>query len=573
MNNAMPFTIKTASLSGLNHLVVLFIIYSFTNFAYPVDISSGSILQGIQSQVSTFNLPHSDAKHETQRPTINDSRDIKFSLYQINFTGNYKIPYLDLQKIIAKYLNHPLTFNELRYITDEVVQYYSAHGILAKALLPEQEITNGVLSILIIEASVGGILINNQSKRVDKKRIETWINSVIPVGTKLSLIALERAVLTLNDQPDLQVTSSFSEGQNHSETQLILTVTDKPLIIGSFSTDNYGQTSTGNNRASMNFSLNGFFEIGEEFNFFGLYSKGSSYTRLALNLPLKSSGLRAGINTSYLHYDIINPSFSQLNLNGTSSTVGTEFTYPLIRSRPSNIYVSGNYNFSTFTNSAILSTINQYNTSVYQTGLYGNGLDNILGGGFNSSSLIISNGLVNLNNSPSLPLDTVGPKINGGFSKLRYSINRNQVINSYLSAYLGLTGQFASKNLDSSEQIYFGGPYAVRAYASGQANASQGEIMTFELSQFLPMGLILTEFYDYSNLDTFKNTNFQGAPLQNSYSLQGFGGSLGWAGEAGIKIKATFAVPTGSLTPTVNQALTGSGGTSNRLWLTASIPF
>ena len=157
---------------------------------------------------------------------------------------------------------------------------------------------------------------------------------------------------------------------------------------------------------------------------------------------------------------------------------------------------------------------------------------------------------------------------------MRYSVNRNQFINSYVSAYLGLTGQLASKNLDASEQIYFGGPYAVRAYATGQANASQGEIMTFELSQVLPMGLTLTEFYDYSNVQTFKDINFQGAPPQNSYSLQGVGSSLGWIGDAGIKIKATLAIPTGSIPPTIKQTLTGNGGYSSyRLWLTATLPF
>ena len=572
--NEMPLTNQTPNINRYNYLIAIFIFNFYTKSAYPVDISSGSILQGIQSQVSTFNLPHANSILETVNENFNDGKGIKFTLNQIKFTGNYKITDLDLQTIIAKYLNRPITFNELRYITDEVVQYYRVHGILARAVLPQQEVTNGVLSVLIIEASLGGVLIDNKSKRVGKKRIETWIYSVIPVGSKLSLVALERALLTLNDQPDLQVTSSLGEGQNHGETLLILTVTDKPLINGSITTDNYGQSSTGNNRASLNFNLNGFFQIGEELNFFGLYTRGSSYNRLAINLPANSSGLRAGLNTSYLYYEISNPSFSQLYLNGTSSTAGAEFSYPLRRSRPTNLYISGNYNFSTFTNSANLSTISQYNTSVYQTGLFANSLDNILRGGVNSSSLIISNGLVNLNTSPSLAFDVIGPQINGGFSKLRYSVNRNQFINSYVSAYLGLTGQLASKNLDASEQIYFGGPYAVRAYATGQANASQGEIMTFELSQVLPMGLTLTEFYDYSNVQTFKDINFQGAPPQNSYSLQGVGSSLGWIGDAGIKIKATLAIPTGSIPPTIKQTLTGNGGySSNRLWLTATLPF
>jgi hemolysin activation/secretion protein len=188
-----------------------------------------------------------------------------------------------------------------------------------------------------------------------------------------------------------------------------------------------------------------------------------------------------------------------------------------------------------------------------------------------------SGGMVNLNSSPSLPDDLSGPQVNGNFTKLRYAANRLQAITSGLSAYLGTSGQVASKNLDSSEQIYLGGPYSVRAYATGQGNASQGNLITFELRQKLPMKLLLTGFYDYANVQTYKTSNFinttQNSAYANTYALQGLGSSISWSGPLGLQIKAIWAMRTGTLPPLVTQSFNGNGGTSsNRFWLTASLP-
>ena len=185
----------------------------------------------------------------------------------------------------------------------------------------------------------------------------------------------------------------------------------------------------------------------------------------------------------------------------------------------------------------------------------------------------MSVGKVNLNSSPSYFYDQLGPQVNGNFTKLRYSGNRIQNITAGLSASLSISGQFANKNLDSSEQLYLGGPYAVRAYATGQGNGSQGNLTTIELRQQLSTAFILSGFYDYANVQTYQNNNFLAQSQNNNYVLQGLGASLGWNGPMGLQLKATWAMRTGSLPNSITESLNGNGGTSsNRFWIAASIP-
>ncbi len=562
--------------ASLVYAVIVFGLFFLNSqsFAQQSATSAGSLLQGIRNQELDTTLPQ--VLPNISQPKIDQATGSKAKTIiakRFIFSGNTKVSSDKLSSLVASFLNHPISFNDLKNASDIITEYYREKGWLVRTQIPQQDVTDGIITIAILEASLGRVLIDNKSKRVSNARIETWIYSAMSRSTPLSLSSLDRALLTLNDLPDVQVISSLQEGAKLGETNVLLTVTDKPLLDGMVGIDNFGQSSTGQNRATANLNVNGPLGLGEQVNVYGLYTEGTNYGRVALTTPIGSNGLRVGINASYLSYRVINSSFNQLWANGTSSTGGAEATYPIIRSRPANLFLLSNYNYSSFNNIANGGTTSQYSTSVFVGGLSGNLLDGFAGGGINSGSLIASGGSVNLNNSPSLPYDLSGPQVNGSFTKLRYSANRLQAVGSSLSAYFGASGQMASKNLDSSEQLYLGGPYSVRAYATGQGNASQGNLMTFELRQILPMKLLLTGFYDYANVQTYKTSNFTSAPPNNTYALQGLGSSIGWSGPIGLQIKAIWAMRTGTLPALVTQSFNGNGGTSrNRFWLTASLP-
>lgn len=505
-----------------------------------------------------------------QRP---DEKSTSFIAKRFVLVGNKKVSSKVLSGLLTEYLNRPITFQDLRNAADRVSEYYRLHGWLVRTQIPRQDVTDGIATIEIFEASLGDVLIENKSKHSSTARVEGWIYHAVPRTASLSLSKLDRALLTLNDLPDIQVASSLQEGKNPGETNLLLNVADKALVDGLIGTDNFGQSSTGQKRATANLNINRALGRGEQINVYGLYTEGSQYGRVAVTAPIGSGGLRVGINGSYLSYRLISPSFNQLAANGSSRTGGAELTYPIIRSRSANLFLLSNYLYSSFDNQANEATTSQYSSSAFLAGLSGNLLDDIAGGGINSGSLMASGGAVNLNASPSLAADRIGPRVNGNFTKLRYGFNRIQAVNSSLSAYVGASGQIASKNMDSSEQLYLGGPYGVRAYASGQGNASQGNLLTFELRQILSSKLLLTGFYDYATVRTYKTTSFTGAPLNNIYALQGMGISIAWVGPAGLQIKALWAKPTGSLPTSVTQTLNGNGGTGcSRFWLTVSLP-
>ena len=505
------------------------------------------------------------------KPLAPKPDQLTFVVKQFVFVGNNKISSEELQPLVADFIGKPITFDDLKRITDAVTEYYREKGWLVRVILPQQDITDGSVTIRIVEAKLGGIKIDNQSKRVSDARVEAWIYGRIPQDSELSLDQLDHALLTLNDLPDVTVVGSLQEGNRPGDTILLITVTDKPLFNGQLSVDNYGDSNSGKARGSALINANGPLGIGDQLSVYGMYASGNNYGRLSYTLPVGNSGLRVGVNGSSMSYRVLNNSFNSLFNNGFANTGGLEATYPIIRTRPMNLIGLLNWNYSQFRNWSNGKSIpeNSYDTNVTQIGASGNLIDGLFGGGLNTASLIGSFGDIG-KDAWQNSAQTIG--VAGSFAKLRYAANRNQALTDSLSFYLGVSGQLASKNMDSSEQLYLGGPMNVRAYASGQGAASQGNLTTAELRQNLPYQTQLTAFYDMANVQQWK-FNTQNIAT-NNYILQGYGASLGWIGPYGVNLKAVWAQRTGQLSQSVAQYLSQNGGTSvNRFWLTGSIPF
>ncbi len=558
---------------SLRFLISLFfLLLSSEAIAQP---SSGSLLQEIESQPSIREpLPEVLPNLVPGAPPVDNSKAKKYLIKKFEFIGNFQIPASDLNAVLKNYINNNLSFTQLQAAAAVVSELYRDRGWLVRAFLPSQDITNGTVTIQIIEARLGGVKIDNQSKHISTETIRSWLDKNIPLNTLLSLNHLDRALLLINDLPGVTIVGDLQQGNNPGETILAVKVTDKPIIYGQVGVDNYGDPSTGNVRTTASVSVNGALGFNEQLTVYGLYSDGTDYGRVSLTAPVGRDGLRMGINGSFMNYRVINPAFTDLHANGEARTAGFESSYPIIRSRQQNLFVLGNYNHNDFYNTNINGISSQYNTSTFQLGLSGNRIDGFGNGAVSTGSLMMTFGQVNLNASPSQVADQIGPQTEGGFTKLRYSFNRQQSVFRDFSVYGSISGQSANKNLDVSEQLYMGGPYSVRAYTMGQGASTQGNLTTLELRMNLNAGFQVAGFYDYANVQTYKTTGFASAPENNFYALQGVGLNLSWNGPLNSQIKAIWARRTGTLPDSVQAYLEQNGGTSaNRYWLTGSLPF
>ena len=494
------------------------------------------------------------------------------------FSGNTLLSSEQLAPVVAKFRERSLDFTELQQVTVAVAEAYRAAGWIVRVYFPQQEIQNNIVTLQIIEAVFGEVRFEGQTQgRTAPEHLSRWVGSAQAKGGLLNAEVLDRALLLADDLPGIAVVGRFAEGRNDKETDLVLNFSDTPLFNGEVSADNEGARAIGVGRLTGNLYLNNPLGLGEQLNASLIHAQGTDYGRIALNLPAGNfgyAGWRVGANASYFSYRLIAPEFSALDAHGTYSSLGLEASYPLIRSGLKNLYLGLNYDTKRFDNQSGGAISSRYQIDSYSVGLNANLFDSFGGGGANSASLALVYGNVDLEGSPNQAADAITTQTAGRLYTLRYSLSRQQVLTDALSLHAVLSGQAATRNLDSAEKFYLGGARSVRAYPVSEGGGDEGLLVNLELRARLPQNFTLSALYDWGQVADKHNNDFSGAQTLNAYSLQGVGVSMGWISSFGINLKATWARRIGdNPNPTATGSDQDGSLTRDRLWFTTSMSF
>lgn len=529
---------------------------------------AGALQQQIERDRKTL-LPKSIPSEAPALPQVaKEKSGAVISVTSFQFTGNTLLSKERLESAVAPYLNKAMDLQELQKATAAVADAYRDAGWIVRAYLPTQEIVDGIVVIRVIEAVFGNIRRDGQdATRIPESQVIRLIETQQKPGTPLSIKALDRGLLLADDLPGVSVNGALKAGANERETDLILKLSNDAAVIGEVAADNYGSRSTGINRLTANLNINSALGKGDLLIADAILTEGSEYLRLAATMPIGSDGWRTGINASFLSYKLITSEFAALNAKGWSNTYGAEATYPIIRSRLRNLYFSANIDQRSYENEFLDITSSRYSAKTLTLGLNGNAFDKLAGGGATSAALALVSGSLNLDGSPNQAADANTTRTAGDFQKIRYSVSRQQTLSDRLVGFAGLSGQWAGKNLDSSEKFYLGGASGVRAYPTGEGGGTLGNLLNLELRWRLKQDYTLTGFYDYGRISINSDNNFNGAPDLNSYSLKGAGLSLAWQ-SGNTSLKAAWSHRIGDNPNPTNTGTDQDGSLiKNRYWL------
>ena len=430
--------------------------------------------------------------------------------------------------------------HQLRQFAARITDYYNQHGyFLAQAYLPAQDINGGTVTINVVEGHYGEISLRNASSLQDgvAHNVLDGLN-----GDVVTTAPLERRLLLLSEIPGVAVRSTLSPGAAVGTTNLIVDVTQARRFNGSVEADNGGNRFTGNYRFGASLNWNNPTGHGDMFSLRALGStSGLGYGRAAYQRLFGVATL--GVAYSHIHYEL-GREFKALDASGTADVASLFTSYPLVRSRRANLYALGGLDAKWFTDrQRAFSTENHRRTTVVSLGLSGNSLDQFAGGGANSFSVGVSGGDLNLLTPADRVIDQATARAEGHYAKLQASFAREQKIAGSVSLYGSLRGQLASKNLDSSEKIELGGPYAVRAYPDGEAFGDEGYVATAEARATLPVSALpgrvqLIGFVDVGEVRLAKDPWFTGP---NNAHRSGAGVGLNWTAPNNFLVQATYA--------------------------------
>ena len=496
-------------------------------------------------------------------PATSLADDVRIRVEALRISGQTSYSESDLLVISGFSAGSELSLAEMRAMAEKISDFYHRNGyVVATAYLPAQDIRDGTVRIDVIEGRYGRVILRNSSNLNDG--LANGLLGGLNSGDPITIAPLEERLLLLSDVPGIGVRSTLVPGEAAGTSDLIVDVVPGRTVTGSVEADNHGNRYTGEYRAGATLNLNNLAGLGDVLSFRGLVASGLTYGRLSYQAQFG----RATIGVAYTALEYrLGKEFAPLRAHGTAQIASVYGSYPLIRSRNTNLYALAGFDAKTFNDRIDLTNaVTDRRIGVANFGLAGDSRDRFGGGGFNAGSLIWSTGQLDIRTPAALAADSVTARSNGHYDKLSFHAMRLQTLPGPFSLYAAIRGQVASKNLDISEKMELGGAYAVRAYPEGEAYADEGYVINVEgrmlLPRFteLPGQMHLVGFVDTGTVTINKNPWVAG---QNTRTLSGAGVGLTWTDYNNLIVKAYWAHKLGS------AVATSAPDAKSRFWIQA----
>lgn len=374
----------------------------------------------------------------------------------------------------------------LRAMVDQVSEFYRLAGYpFARAFLAPQDMAGGVLQIDVLEGRYGQVqpLADAATAKTTPSdayvaQAQAFLGQLHP-GQVIQSPPLERAMLILGDQPGIQVLPLIKPGQEVGTADLDVGIVRTPLVSGDVSMDNYGSRYSGYNRALANLSLNSPFMLGDQVNLRSLYSDADLWLgSVGYSLPLGGSGFRGNVSYAKTSYSL-GKEFASMQANGTAQVRSLGVTYQIVRSQQTNLNLSAAYQDKQLNDRKDALFVNESkSSSSMPLVLQFDHRDSLGMGGISYGTLGWTPGHLALDAGLT---SSDSRNTRGRFDKVNLDVVRLQSLSSRLSLYGRVNGQWAKKNLDSSESFFLGGATAVRAYPSGEASGDAGVLAQLEV--------------------------------------------------------------------------------------------
>ena len=576
-------TTQTFKMSRLAQSLLLLL--GLAGSAWAATPDAGSVLRDEtrREQAPAPLLPPKAQAPTDEKRTTDLGPKTRFTGFRV--VGLSSLLEAEAQRFLAPFAAEPLSMDGLHRVAEKFEQWLRAQGLFtARAYVPPQEIKAGVVEIRVIEGRLEGVDIKRApGARISDDTLRAMVTGAQPTGTALEQQRLERGLLLLNDLPATSARAVLVPGQELGGSRVLIEAAQGPTLAGNVELDNTGNRYTGYWRLGATVLSNDPFGRGDQWSLRGATSEGTSFVRAGYTTPLGSNGLKAGLALVDSNYKLCcDLAVGTPESDGTATAVSGFVSYALVRTRQSNLNASLNWAERTFINRSLSITTSDKKSASLTLALSGDRSDltGLTGqGGYSTYSLQWVNGQLDLDGwAADRAQDANSAQSHGGYDKLSVQGSHLLRLTKDTALYASLSGQLASKNLDSSEKFVLGGPQGVRAYGSGEASGDEGWLASVEWRREISPKWGFVAFADYGEVTLHKNTwanwNAANVGVPNSYSLSGAGVSAVWTPTAGSQITATMATRLAD-----NPARDASGNDSDglntqvRFWVQGSLAF
>lgn len=432
---------------------------AWTAFAQTVPLPPTIDPGRIQERLDPLRVPRGAEIPELegpQREPPDALKAVRVTLKSVRIEGASAPLAGQLQAQADRYVGREVSVGEIFELARALTAIYRNAGyILSQVIVPPQSLSEGVLTLRVVEGYIANVRIEGDS---DARRTLAELGEKIKASRPLQAAVLERYLLIANELPGVQLRSVLAPSQTPGAADLILIVSPK-RVEGYVSLDNYGSLYLGTGQLSAGVAVNRLF--GDDQLRVLATAAGESemgYGELAYSRVLTNEGLRLGASVSTTHTrpgDALEP----FEIRGRADTANLSLGYPFLRTRNSSLFGRALFDYRNIDTDILGTRVIEDRIRALRLGLGWLQLDRL--DGQNTLFVELSQGLGGT--QPDDPLKSRAGA-DGEFFKMTFDYERFQPLGGNFGVTLGAGGQWTNEPLLSSEQFALGGRRFGRAY-------------------------------------------------------------------------------------------------------------
>lgn len=469
----------------------------------------------------------------------------RFLLREVVLPETRGVPKAELMAVVAPFLGTQVNQRDLNTLANRVRERYQQAGLpLVGVGFPSQDVSQGIVRLLIVEPTVGRIqVVAGEDAPITEARARGLIHYFgLGSAELLNVHQLDRAMFTLNDLPGVAARATLNPSGDEGIYDLSIELTHRKRWDLALSADNHGNAVNGRYRPGALLRLQNPTGIGDNIDLRLLASTNGNLVlgRAAYELPVGYTPWRFAAGYSLVSYALGAP-FDALDADGLARVFDASLSYPVLRSRLRNMVLRLGVEEKSLTDriNAFDLRTDKAITSL-TAGLTYEGRDDWLGQGYTGAALQAVIGDLRIKSEDVRLADaSLGRRATqGGFGKINLQASRLQGFTREMSLFVGVTAQWASKNLDSAEKLTLGGPRGVRAYPSSEAASDQGVLVTSELRYWIDNRWTVFGLVDWARGSSLKRP---ASAEGNTRILRGSGLGVYFTDRDLFTLKATIA--------------------------------
>ncbi|WP_193166403.1 ShlB/FhaC/HecB family hemolysin secretion/activation protein [Microbulbifer hainanensis] len=249
-----------------------------------------------------------------------------FELRSVRFSRSELLTREVLREIVAPYLGKQVSHSDLLKIVEGVNRHYREMQVYtAVAVLPQQEIKDGVVVVRLIEGKLGEIRFEGNEYTSDEY-LGRWMANHQGLET-VDLPALEADILEFNRINDERLKAELRRGESFGLTDIVVTVAEPERGYFQAFADNYGFESSGAEELGFMYRRQHLLSDGDRSIAYLAASEGTQSLSMSYNTPISASRWRVGGSGSMTRTDLTAGDFVISDVQGDSYRLGLESSW------------------------------------------------------------------------------------------------------------------------------------------------------------------------------------------------------------------------------------------------------